>query len=51
MNFRKLQAANQRKTFELLFGMGLLVAVVVYAAMTYFGKRALVLFLLLLGSR
>jgi heat shock protein HtpX len=38
MNFRKLQAANQRKTFELLFGMGLLVGVVVYAALTYFGK-------------
>lgn len=41
MNFRKLQAANQRKTFELLFGMGLLVAVVVYAAMTYFGKTGI----------
>ena len=38
MNFRKLQQANQRKTFELLFGMGLLVGVVVYAALTYFGK-------------
>jgi heat shock protein HtpX len=38
MNFRKLQAANRRKTFELLFGMGLLVGVVVYAALTYFGK-------------
>jgi heat shock protein HtpX len=38
MNFRKLQAANQRKTFELLFGMGILVGVVVYAALTYFGK-------------
>ena len=38
MNFRKIQAANQRKTFELLFGMGLLVGVVVYAALTYFGK-------------
>jgi heat shock protein HtpX len=38
MNFRKLQLANQRKTFELLFGMGLLVGVVVYAALTYFGK-------------
>ena len=38
MNFRKIQAANQRKTFELLFGMGLLVGVVVYAAFTYFGK-------------
>ena len=38
MNFRKLQAANRRKTFELLFGMGLLVGVVVYAALIYFGK-------------
>ncbi len=38
MNFRKLQAANRRKTVELLFGMGILVGVVVYAALTYFGK-------------
>ncbi|MEN9325190.1 MAG: hypothetical protein RL414_944 [Actinomycetota bacterium] len=38
MNFRKLQAANRRKTIELLFGMGLLVGVVVYAALTYFGQ-------------
>ena len=38
MNFRKLQAANKRKTIELLFGMGLLVGLVVYAALTYFGK-------------
>ncbi len=38
MNFRKLQAANRRKTSELLFGMGILVGVVVYAALTYFGK-------------
>ncbi len=38
MNFRKLQAANRRKTIELLFGMGILVGVVVYAALTYFGK-------------
>ena len=38
MNFRKLQAVNRRKTVELLFGMGLLVGVVVYAALTYFGK-------------
>ena len=38
MNFRKIQAANQLKTFELLFGMGLLVGVVVSAALTYFGK-------------
>ena len=38
MNFRKLQLANRRKTIELLFGMGILVGVVVYAALTYFGK-------------
>ena len=38
MNFRKLQTANRRKTIELLFGMGILVGVVVYAALTYFGK-------------
>ena len=38
MNFRRIQAANRRKTFELLFGMGLLVGAVVYAALTYFGK-------------
>ena len=38
MNFRKIQAANRRKTFELLFGMGLLVGAFVYAALTYFGK-------------
>ena len=38
MNFRRIQAANRRKTFELLFGMGLLVGAFVYAALTYFGK-------------
>lgn len=38
MNFRKLQAANRRKTIELLFGMGILVGVVVYAALAYFGQ-------------
>ncbi|MEI7698014.1 MAG: M48 family metalloprotease [Actinomycetes bacterium] len=38
MNFRKLQAANQRKTVGLLMGMGLLVGLVVFAALTYFGK-------------
>ncbi len=40
MNFRKLQAANQRKTVGLLMGMGLLVGLVVFAALTYFGKTA-----------
>ncbi len=37
MNFRKLQAANRRKSIELLFGMGLLIGVVAWAALTYFG--------------
>jgi heat shock protein HtpX len=33
-----MQAANRRKTIGLLIGMGVLVWVVVYAAMTYFGS-------------
>ena len=37
-NFRALQASNQRKTFGLLAGMAVLVTVVVYAALTYFGQ-------------
>jgi len=37
MNFRTMQAANRRKTIGLLVGMGVLVWLVVYAAMTYFG--------------
>ena len=37
-NFRKLQLANQRKTFGLLLGLAVLVFVVIYAALTYFGK-------------
>jgi len=37
MNFRTMQAANRRKTVGLLVGMGVLVWVVVYAALTYFG--------------
>ena len=41
MNFRKLQLANRRKTIELLFGMGILVGVVAYAALTYFGKTGI----------
>ena len=40
MNFRKLQAANRRKTIELLFGMGILVGVIVYAALTYTAPNA-----------
>jgi heat shock protein HtpX len=38
MNFRTMQAANRRKTFGLLAGMGLLTGLVVYAALTYFGS-------------
>jgi len=37
MNFRTMQAANRRKTFGLLMGMGVLMWCVVYAALSYFG--------------
>ena len=37
MNFRTQQAANKRKTVGLLIGMAVLVWLVVYAALTYFG--------------
>ena len=37
-DFRKLQAGNQRKSAELLFGMEIIVGAVVWALMTYFGK-------------
>ena len=37
MNFRELQSANRRKTFGLLLAMGILMWVVVYSALTYFG--------------
>jgi heat shock protein HtpX len=37
MNFRTMQAANRRKTFGLLIGMGILMWFVVYASLTYFG--------------
>ena len=37
MNFRSQQAANKRKTVGLLVGMVVLVWLVVYAALTYFG--------------
>ena len=37
MNFRTMQAANRHKTIGLLIGMGVLVWLVVYAALTYFG--------------
>lgn len=38
VNVGQLQAANRRRTFGLLLGMGILVFVVLYAALTYFGK-------------
>jgi heat shock protein HtpX len=38
MNFRTIQAANRRKTIGLLISMGVLVWVVVYASLTYFGS-------------
>ena len=37
MNFRTQQTANKRKTIGLLVGMAVLVWLVVYAALTYFG--------------
>lgn len=37
-SFRGLQLANRRKTIGLLVGMGILVFIVLYAALTYFGK-------------
>jgi heat shock protein HtpX len=40
-NFRQLQLANQRKTFGLLLGMAVLVFVVIYAALNYFGKTGI----------
>lgn len=38
VSFRASQSANKRKTFLLLGGMGALVWLVVFAALTYFGK-------------
>ena len=40
VSFRASQSANQRKTYLLLAGMGLLVWLIVYAALTYFGKSS-----------
>ena len=37
MNFRTLQNANRRKTMGLLIAMGLLMWILVYAALTFFG--------------
>ena len=41
VNFRVLQAANRRKTVGLLLGMAVLVALVVFAAETYFGRTGI----------
>ena len=41
MDFRKLQSANKLKSTELLFGMALLVGVVIWALLTYFGKTGI----------
>lgn len=38
VSFRGMEAANRRKTYLLLASMGALVWVVVYAALTYFGR-------------
>lgn len=38
VSFRASEAANKRKTFLLLGGMGLLVGLVIFAALTYFGQ-------------
>jgi heat shock protein HtpX len=38
MNFRTMQAANRRKTIGLLIGMGVLMWLVAYAALTYMGS-------------
>ena len=40
VSFRASQGANKRKTYLLLAGMGLLVWLIVYAALTYFGKSS-----------
>ena len=41
MDFRKLQSANKVKSTELLFGLALLVGVVIWALMTYFGNTGI----------
>ena len=40
LDFRGLQSSNRMKTFGLLAGMGALVWLVVFAAMTYMGKSS-----------
>ena len=41
MDFRKLQSANKIKTTELLFAMAILVSLVVWALLTYFGNTGI----------
>ena len=41
VSFRGMEKKNERKTYLLLAGMGALVWVVVYAALTYFGKSTI----------
>ena len=38
MNFRTLQSANKRKTIGLLIAMAILMWVLVYSALTFFGS-------------
>lgn len=40
VSFRASESANKRKTYLLLAGMGVLVWLIVYAALTYFGKSS-----------
>lgn len=40
VSFRASQSANKRKTYFLLAGMGVLVWLIVYAALTYLGKSS-----------
>jgi len=41
MDFRKLQSANKIKSTELLFGMAILIGMVVWALLTYFGNSGI----------
>jgi heat shock protein HtpX len=41
MDFRKLQSANKIKSTELLFGMAILIGLVVWALLTYFGNSGI----------
>jgi heat shock protein HtpX len=41
MDFRKLQSANKIKSTELLFGMAILIGLVIWALLTYFGNSGI----------